>query len=75
VLTLTTLARGLRAAFVAAPSQPFLIAAFATFVGVVVEGAVIDTDHWRHYFLLLGLIWGLSTASARQQSRHALPGG
>jgi hypothetical protein len=19
---------------------------------------VIDTDHWRHFYLLLGLIWG-----------------
>jgi O-antigen ligase len=74
VLVAVTLACGLRAAFVAAPWQPFLIAALAAFVGVVVEGAVIDTDHWRHYFLLLGLIWGLSTASARQ-NRHAAGGG
>ena len=24
---------------------------------------IIDTDHWRHFFLLLGLIWGLTAAS------------
>ena len=24
---------------------------------------IIDSNHWRHYFLLLGLAWGLMTAS------------
>jgi len=23
----------------------------------------VDTDHWRHFFLLLGLIWGLTAAT------------
>lgn len=64
VLTAITFGLGLRAAFTATPWQPFTIAVFATFVGLIVEGMVIDTDHWRHYFLLLGLIWGLSTANA-----------
>ncbi len=63
MLILLTLAVGLRTVFTATPWQPFLIAAFATFAGVVVEGFVIDTDHWRHFFLLLGLIWGLSVAT------------
>jgi hypothetical protein len=24
------------------------------------EAAIIDTDHWRHWFLLVGLIWGVT---------------
>jgi hypothetical protein len=24
---------------------------------------IIDIDHWRHYFLILGLLWGLMAAS------------
>ena len=28
-----------------------------------VEGAIIDIDHWRHYFLILGALWGLMVAS------------
>jgi FlaA1/EpsC-like NDP-sugar epimerase len=24
---------------------------------------IVDTDHWRHFFLLLGLIWGLTAAT------------
>ena len=48
------------------PWQPYVITAFAAFVGEVAEGAVIDTDHWRHFFLLLGMVWGLYTATLRQ---------
>lgn len=62
VMTLYVGFRGLR---VKTPWQPGLIAIYATFVGLVLEGFIIDTDHWRHYFLLLGGIWGLSVASLR----------
>ena len=48
------------------PWQPYLIAAVAAFVGEVAEGFVIDTDHWRHFFLLLGMIWGLASATFTQ---------
>jgi hypothetical protein len=24
---------------------------------------LIDSDHWRHYFLLLGVLWGLMAVS------------
>jgi hypothetical protein len=33
------------------------------FVGEAVEGFIVDTDHWRHFFLILGLVWGLTAAS------------
>jgi len=53
----------LRTMFVRTPWHPYLICAFAAFVGEVIEGFVIDTDHWRHFFLLLGMIWGLAAAT------------
>ncbi len=53
----------LRTLFVRTPWQPYLICAFAAFVGEALEGFVIDTDHWRHFFLLLGMIWGLAAAT------------
>jgi hypothetical protein len=39
------------------------------------EGFVIDTDHWRHFYLLLGMIWGLFAATFRQahDARIAAP--
>jgi hypothetical protein len=66
LLLLTTLFVGLRNAFVRTPWQSYAIIAFAVFVGEVAEGFIIDTDHWRHFFLLLGMIWGLAAATANR---------
>ena len=54
---------GLRTVLLKVPWQAFHIAVFATYTGAVLEGLLIDSDHWRHYFLLAGLIWGLSAAT------------
>ena len=62
-LVMVTLAIGFRAALVPAPWQAYLIAGYAAFVGEAVEGFIVDTDHWRHFFLVLGLVWGLTAAS------------
>lgn len=64
-LMLLTLAYGLRAVLLRTPWQSYLMAVYATFVGVLVESAVIDIDHWRHFFLLLGLLWGLIVVAER----------
>ncbi|HET7806588.1 MAG TPA: O-antigen ligase family protein [Pseudolabrys sp.] len=66
LLLLSTLTVGLRNALVITPWQPYLITAVAAFAGEMAEGVVIDTDHWRHFFLLLGMIWGLAAATLRQ---------
>jgi hypothetical protein len=63
VLVLVTLFVGFRALLVQTPWQPYLIAAFAAYAGLVTEGIIIGTEHWRHYYLLLGLVWGLSAAT------------
>jgi hypothetical protein len=66
LLLLTTMYVGLRTAMVRTPWQPYLITALGAFVGEVAEGFIIDTDHWRHFFLLLGMVWGLAAATFRQ---------
>jgi O-Antigen ligase len=65
----------LRSVFVATPWQHYLITAFAAFTGEVLEGFVIDTDHWRHFFLLLGVIWGLGAATVKYQRQSVMPRG
>lgn len=70
VLLLATFLMAFRTVMVATPWQPYLIAAFATFAGEVAEGFVIDTDHWRHFFLLLGMIWGLGAATFNHVRRN-----
>jgi hypothetical protein len=70
-VVLVTLAIGLRAALAPTPWQPYLIGAYAAFVGEAGEGLIVDTDHWRHFFLLLGLTWGLTVATVNRRRHEA----
>jgi hypothetical protein len=70
---ISTVFVGLRGVFIRAPWQPALIAFLGTFLGVVAEGYIIDTDHWRHYFLLAGGVWGLTIASLRRRTTAMVP--
>lgn len=36
---------------------------YCTFVGVVVESYIIDTDHWRLLYILMAVIWGCYAAA------------
>jgi hypothetical protein len=44
---------------------------FVAFAGLAAESLIIDTDHWRHFFLIIGLVWGLSIAGSRLASASA----
>jgi O-Antigen ligase len=52
------------------PWQHYFIAALATYTGVAFEGFVVDTDHWRHYYLLMGIVWGLMIATLNAERAH-----
>ena len=32
---------------------------------------LLDTDHWRHYYLLLGLVWGFAIATMNYRRKTA----
>ncbi len=70
LLVCSTLLVGFRTVFVHTPWQPYVIATYAAFVGEVAEGFIIDSDHWRHFFLLLGIIWGTMVATAKYVRGH-----
>jgi O-antigen ligase len=70
LMVLSTLYVGFRYAFMRTPWQCFLIPALATFTGTVIEGFVVDTDHWRHFYLLMGIIWGLAIATVNMTHRR-----
>jgi hypothetical protein len=61
-LVLVTFWIGLLNVFARTPWQSTAIAAFAAFVGEVGESYVIDVQHWRHYYLIIGLVWALALA-------------
>ncbi|HEY0329332.1 MAG TPA: O-antigen ligase domain-containing protein [Rhodopseudomonas sp.] len=62
-LIFTTAIYGLRNVFVRTPWQNAYILVISTLVVTLLESFIIDTDHWRHYFMLLGLTWGLAVVS------------
>jgi hypothetical protein len=76
-LVLVTLAFGLRETLVATPWQPTMIVIYVSYVGLAAESAIIDSDHWRHAFLLLGSLWGLiaATSAHRQAARPLVRSG
>lgn len=75
LMLLTTVFIGFRTVFVRTPWQPYIITALAAFIGEMAEGFVIDSDHWRHFFLLLGMVWGLAAATFRQLRASGAVGG
>lgn len=64
-LVVATAACGFRILFRDRPWQPYLLCAYVVFLGHVGLGSVIDTDHWRHLYLLFGLVWGGIALEAR----------
>lgn len=64
ISVLTTVVIGLRAATANGALQGGFIVASAAFAGVAFEGFVIDSDHWRHFFILMACVWGLADARA-----------
>jgi len=64
-LMFTTVILGFRYVFVRVPWQRAYLAIFATFLGTVGESFVIDTDHWRHFWMMLGAMWGMFAAAHR----------
>jgi len=70
-LVLVTVALGFRHVFIPVPWQRAYLAIFAAFLGTIGEGFVIDTDHWRHFWLMLGAMWGMFAAAQPYRARDA----
>lgn len=66
-LTCWTISAGFRILLRDRPWQPYLLCAYVAFIGNIGLGTFIDIDHWRHVYLLLGLIWGAIALEYRHQ--------
>ena len=73
LLVLSTIWIGLTSALVRTPWQGFAIAAIGAFIGEALEGFIIDTDHWRHFYLIMGIVWGLAAASRAAKQQRLMP--
>jgi hypothetical protein len=72
-LVLVTVIMGFRHVFVLVPWQRAYIAIFAAFLGTVGESFIIDTDHWRHFWMMLGAMWGMFAAAQRYKATSNQP--
>ncbi len=63
-LVFVTVMTGFRYVFLPVPWQRTYLAIFSAFLGTVGESFIIDTDHWRHFWMMLGAMWGMYVAAA-----------
>jgi hypothetical protein len=64
-LVFITVIMGFRHVFMPVPWQRAYLAIFSAFLGTVGESFIIDTDHWRHFWMMLGVMWGMFAAAQR----------
>ncbi|MCY6380418.1 O-antigen ligase family protein [Hoeflea prorocentri] len=76
-LIVWTLAVGFKCLLRDRPWQPYFVCAYVVFFGHILISTFIDTDHWRHFYILLGIIWGCigleqrTMRQRREQLSHA----
>jgi len=74
-LVFITVITGFRYIFVRVPWQRAYLAIFAAFLGTVGESFIIDTDHWRHFWMMLGAMWGMFVAAERYKPAQPVSAG
>jgi hypothetical protein len=72
-LTAATIYCGWRLVFRRTPLQPQAIAVWSCLFVQILQGFQIDTDHWRHLFLLMGTLFGLVAATRRFEAAALAP--
>jgi hypothetical protein len=72
LLIISSIAVGWRSMMTRTRIQHYAIAVWCPMVSTMVQGAQIDTDHWRHFYLLLGMNWGLYAATVIYKREQAL---
>ena len=64
---------GFAAALRRGTTQGLLLVALSAYLGTVGEGFIVDTDHWRHFFLLMAIIWGVYLSGRNAAEFRAVP--
>jgi hypothetical protein len=77
VLIIMTIAIGWRVVRADFPLRSHAIVIWSTLFVQILQGFQIDTDHWRHFWLMLGLVWGMFPAvrslRSNQSAKRSLP--
>ena len=56
---ISTIIIGFKTVLMRTPWQNWAIVVFCPLVATIFQGVQIDTDHWRHFYWMLGMMWGL----------------
>jgi len=67
-MTIWTIFGPLKLLLLQRPWTPYLQVAWAAFVGHIIIAWVIDIDHWRHVYLIIGIIWGCMALEKRRRA-------
>ncbi len=74
-LVFTSLVVGWKAIMTKSPWQNYSILFYSCLIAVMFQGVQIDSEHWRHFYWILGLTWGCFALSIRYrpQPQTAVP--
>ena len=70
ILAAWTLAAGAPLLFKPRPWQGIAQCAYVVLLGHILVHNVIDNDHWRHLYLIYGMVWGMIAAEKLAQRRE-----
>ena len=70
-LVLSTVYVGFRSVMTASALRVPAIIFFSTFLANVLEGFIIDSDHWRHFYVLMACLWGIFAYNMRMRRTAA----
>jgi hypothetical protein len=73
LLTISTLIIGAKTVVTKNPWQWISIAVYCPLVAVILQGVQIDTEHWRHYYWMLGAMWGLFAVTLQTPAHMLRP--
>lgn len=62
IMVLLTLAAGARHLTRVNSARPLFLIAYAAFVATALEGIIIDSDHWRSFYVLMAMVWGIASS-------------
>ncbi len=65
-LCILTLTLGFKHALKATRTRPLFLIVYSALTAAILQGLLIDSDHWRHFYLLMGIVWGLMASDSRE---------
>lgn len=67
---ITTIYVTMRAVFTRSPFQSYAVQAAAMLLPHLIQNFQIDTDRWRHLFMIYGLCWGVAVVTQRYRGEY-----